>query len=162
VFWPLTGALFLAGNARTTIVGSQLDRTLVVHSGGAAYIKDNSSLTVLNSTVQANYAQFGGGFICTENSTLTIAHSVLRGNAALKKGGAIQAIEQCKVGGCIFRSQQVESTARKHILCTPSLSSEHARVCFVGKALRRQQMQRTRQQFNLTQHCRLRCTSDAL
>jgi hypothetical protein len=88
----------LAGNAHATIVGTKVDHSLVAYDGGAAYIRDDSSLEIVNSTIQSNFAQFGGGVLCSENSTLNIAHSVLRGNAAVKKGGAIQAVEQCKVG----------------------------------------------------------------
>jgi hypothetical protein len=121
----------LAGNARTTIVGSQLDRALVLHSGGAAFIRDNSSLTVLKSTAHANYAQHGGGFFCSGNSTMTIAHSVLRGNAALKQGGAIQAVEQCKVSSCI----SVLNSAEAHVVCTSCLPGEAAGVFFIAEAL---------------------------
>ncbi|WIA13976.1 hypothetical protein OEZ85_002540 [Tetradesmus obliquus] len=65
-------------------------------SGGAAYITDNSSLSVSSSTIQGNSAQLGAGFVCQNGSTLIVRESLLLRNSATE-GACIWSWRICKV-----------------------------------------------------------------
>jgi hypothetical protein len=47
--------------------------------GGAAYISDNSSLSISNCTIRGNSAQWGAGFVCNNDSRLVVRQSLLQG-----------------------------------------------------------------------------------
>lgn len=101
--------LYLAGIASATIANSRLQGLSAMVSGGAAYIKDNSSLVVSNSCIRRNVAPMAAGFLCSHGSKLNITHSLLEHNNAARKGGGIVAYRNCTVrtrpGACGLNSE---------------------------------------------------------
>ncbi|WIA35656.1 hypothetical protein OEZ86_004068 [Tetradesmus obliquus] len=62
--------LHLAGNSNATITNTIMQDLSATSDGGAAYIRDNSSLSVINSTIQGSQAQYAAGLLCHDDSTL--------------------------------------------------------------------------------------------
>jgi hypothetical protein len=98
-FGPLccADALYTAGNASTAIRDSHFEDLAVGFSGGVAYMRDNSSVSVSNITVRGNRAQWGAGFMCDHDSVLVVNTSLFWQNSAERHGGGINAIKNCKV-----------------------------------------------------------------
>jgi hypothetical protein len=65
--------------------------------GSAAYVVDNSSISISDSAVLSNTAVAGGGVDCEDHTSLNISSSLFQGNKD-DTGGAISADGYCKVG----------------------------------------------------------------
>uniref|UniRef100_A0A383VDP1 Right handed beta helix domain-containing protein n=1 Tax=Tetradesmus obliquus TaxID=3088 RepID=A0A383VDP1_TETOB len=89
--------LYLAGNSNATITNTIMQDLSATSDGGAAYIRDNSSLSVINSTIQGSQAQYAAGLLCHDDSTLVVRKSVLQYNRAARNGGGVSADRKCKV-----------------------------------------------------------------
>lgn len=102
--------LYLAGNSNATITNTIMQDLSDTSDGGAAYIRDNSSLSVINSTIQGSQAQYAAGLLCHDDSTLIVRKSVLQYNRAARNGGGVSAVRICKVCGHLHAARGLKAS----------------------------------------------------
>lgn len=78
IFWDVTASI-----SHLTIINGSAD------TGGAVFVRPNSTLSVSNATFSNNTATKNGGAIYNYEGTLTVTASTFNANEAAKNGGAI-------------------------------------------------------------------------
>lgn len=100
------GVIFIE---RSTIADNQVTGVGGVSGlGGGIYTNQtNSAVTVINSTIDGNYAQSNGGGVYNSNaSLLTLAHVTVTDNVADLQGGGIHALTTLVVTDSIIAANQ--------------------------------------------------------
>jgi predicted outer membrane repeat protein len=91
------GALFGTGQSHISVFGCRFEGLSAMY-GSAAFLLDNSSLSMSDSVVLGNTAAIGAGVACGGQSSLTVSSSLFQGNNASTIGGGIAVGDECKVG----------------------------------------------------------------
>ena len=96
------GAIHIEGSAQYTIINCTLNNNWADDYGGAIYNGVNKPLTIINSTFNNNEADDESGGAIYSVGDVYLENSILNSNIAYSNGGAIFCSENVYIAHCLF------------------------------------------------------------
>jgi CSLREA domain-containing protein len=94
------GGIYNGADSILNVTNSTISGNLATGNGNGGGIAGVGTITITNSTISDNNADYGGGIMTFSNTTLTVASSTVTDNSAVNFGGGI--LEQA--GGATIRN----------------------------------------------------------